>query len=70
LSHRWRLERRVEKAMTMLSSEQASLADIAVACGFADQSHFTRVFTKYNGRSPGQWRRDNTSASLRQAALS
>jgi AraC-like DNA-binding protein len=63
--HRWRVERRIEKAMTMLSREQASLADIALTCGFADQSHFTRVFTKYIGTSPGQWRRDNVSGSLR-----
>jgi AraC family transcriptional regulator len=26
-------------------------------CGFADQSHFTRVFTRAVGISPGQWRR-------------
>jgi AraC-like DNA-binding protein len=63
--HRWRLERHIERAMTMLSREQASLADIALTCGFADQSHFTRVFTKSVGTSPGQWRRDNVSGSLR-----
>jgi len=62
--HRWLVERRIEKAMTMLSREQASLADIALTCGFADQSHFTRVFTKYIGTSPGQWRRDNASAPV------
>jgi AraC-like DNA-binding protein len=68
--HRWRLERRIEKAMTMLSREQVSLANIALTCGFADQSHFTKVFTKHIGTSPGQWRRDNVSGSLREAAPS
>jgi AraC-like DNA-binding protein len=58
--HRWLQERRVEKAMTLLAGEQASLAEIAIICGFADQSHFTRVFTKQVGVSPGQWRRDNS----------
>ena len=30
---------------------------IALACGFADQSHLTRVFTRIVGVSPGAWRR-------------
>jgi AraC family transcriptional regulator len=68
--HRWRLERRIEKAQTMLSREQASLADIALACGFADQSHFTKVFTKQIGTSPGQWRRVIGSGSLHQSGPS
>jgi AraC family transcriptional regulator len=33
------------------------LADIAVACGFADQSHLTRVFSKTFRISPAAWRR-------------
>jgi AraC family transcriptional regulator len=38
---------------------KASLADIAVACGFADQSHFTAAFRKAVGVPPGTWRRDH-----------
>ena len=33
------------------------MSDVALACGFADQSHFTRVFTRMTGISPGAWRR-------------
>lgn len=33
----------------------ASLADAAATCGFADQSHMTRQFTKAYGLSPGRW---------------
>ncbi len=33
----------------------ASLADAAATCGFADQSHMTRHFTKAYGLSPGRW---------------
>ena len=33
------------------------LADIALICGFHDQSYFTRVFSRTVGTSPGQWRR-------------
>jgi len=28
-----------------------------LACGFADQSHFTRVFSEIVGEAPGMWRR-------------
>jgi AraC-like DNA-binding protein len=41
----------------MLRGSETSLADIALACGFADQSHFTRTFTRVFGISPGAWRK-------------
>jgi AraC family transcriptional regulator len=55
--HRWLLGRRVELAKDLLVKSNASLAEIALACGFADQSHFTRVFSGEVGTSPGAWRR-------------
>ncbi len=54
---RWHLTLRVERARAMLTDAGASLADVACATGFADQSHFTRVFSKIVGTSPGAWRR-------------
>ena len=33
------------------------LAEVAVGAGFSDQSHFTRVFSRTVGTSPGTWRR-------------
>ena len=55
--HQWLLRRRVENAMRLLRSQQLSLPQVALACGFSDQSHFTRVFTRLSGTSPGAWRR-------------
>lgn len=55
--HRWHLNLRIDQARTMLTEAGASLADVACATGFADQSHFTRVFSKIVGISPGAWRR-------------
>jgi AraC-like DNA-binding protein len=55
--HRWRLRRRVDRAQDLLRDPAPSLADIALACGFGDQSHFTRVFAAVVGQSPGKWRR-------------
>jgi AraC family transcriptional regulator len=56
--HRWHLTLRIERARAMLTDAGASLADVACATGFADQSHFTRVFSKIVGMSPGAWRRE------------
>jgi AraC-like DNA-binding protein len=55
--HRWLLLQRVLHAKTLLRDADRSLADIAVGSGFADQSHFTRVFTGVVGVSPGAWRK-------------
>jgi AraC family transcriptional regulator len=55
--HRWLLLQRVLRAKSLLRNPAFSLADVAAACGFADQSHFTRVFTSIVGASPGAWRK-------------
>lgn len=54
--HRWLLRQRVDRAKLLIRETRMTLAEIATACGFADQSHFTRVFGAFNGCSPGLWR--------------
>jgi transcriptional regulator GlxA family with amidase domain len=56
--YRWHLNLRVEQARAMLTDATASLAEVACATGFADQSHFTRTFSKIVGTSPGALRRE------------
>lgn len=56
--YRYLLGRRIARAKVLLREPTLSLADIAQACGFADQSHFTRAFTGAVGVSPGAFRRD------------
>ena len=55
--HQWLLNRRIENAMQLLRGRQFSLPEVSLACGFSDQSHFTRVFTRLSGTTPGAWRR-------------
>ncbi|WP_144113921.1 helix-turn-helix domain-containing protein [Paraburkholderia sp. BCC1886] len=55
--HQWLLEQRIERARHLLRGSDSSLSEIAIACGFADQSHFTRTFSQLVGTSPGKWRR-------------
>jgi len=55
--YRWILRHRVERSKSMLAHSDAGLAEIAVSCGFADQSHFTRMFKSFVGMPPAAWRR-------------
>jgi AraC family transcriptional regulator len=56
--HRWMIERRVDRARALLVEGDLSLAEIALACGFADQSHFTAAFRRGTGLTPGAYRRE------------
>ncbi|AEH86837.1 helix-turn-helix domain-containing protein [Mesorhizobium opportunistum] len=53
--YQWLVKRRVERAREMLAGT-ASLADVALMSGFADQSHLTRVFSRHMGLTPGKLR--------------
>jgi AraC family transcriptional regulator len=55
--HRWLLARRVEMVKDVLLTSTLPLEQIALRCGFADQSHLSRVFATFAGTSPGEWRR-------------
>lgn len=56
--YRYLLGRRIARARVLLKDPALTLSSIAQACGFADQSHFTRVFTGTLGVSPGAFRRE------------
>jgi AraC-like DNA-binding protein/ligand-binding sensor protein len=46
---------RVEKASVMLTETNMSLKEIAKACGFEDQSWFSKTFRAYTGITPGKY---------------
>ena len=54
--HRWLTLQKIEEARRLLAESDLPLADIALCCGFSDQSHFTRVFSRISGMPPGAWR--------------
>ncbi|MGF7175897.1 helix-turn-helix domain-containing protein [Azospirillum doebereinerae] len=60
--HQWLLQRRVEHAKTLMRDGGQTLADVALACGFADQSHFSRTFRRLTGVTPRAWRHRNAAA--------
>jgi AraC family transcriptional regulator len=57
--HEYVLAKRIECAKAVLSEERTPLAEIALHVGFETQSHFTSVFKRWTGSTPGRWRRAN-----------
>jgi AraC family transcriptional regulator len=60
--HQWLLRQRVNTAKQLMSVRDLSLSEIAISAGFANQSHFTRVFSSVVGVSPAAWRRETQAA--------
>jgi AraC-like DNA-binding protein len=50
---------RVDRAREMLTHTEKTLVEISGECGFTDQSYFTKVFQKYTGQTPGEYRRQH-----------
>jgi len=50
-------QRRIERARAAVAKGDKPLSAIAIDAGFADQSHFTRVFRQAFGETPGQYAR-------------
>lgn len=66
--HQHLLQRRVERAKRLLQDDALSLAEIAGAVGFSDQSQFTRTFGRIAGTSPGRYRARPPAEGGRQNA--
>lgn len=52
---------RIGLARRGLDDPRRSIADVAAEAGFSDQSHFTRVFRRLTGQTPGAYRRTGRS---------
>lgn len=47
---------RIEDASRKIVTNTLSLSEIALTAGFSDQSHFTRIFRRFKGVTPGEYR--------------
>ena len=54
--HDYLIRRRVERTMALLAGTDMPLSEIALAAGFADQSHCARRFRQHVGMSPRDYR--------------
>jgi AraC family transcriptional regulator len=57
--HRYLVRRRIETAREKLARGSEPLTDIALACGFANQAHFTATFHREVGRTPLSYRQSH-----------
>jgi AraC family transcriptional regulator len=55
--YQYLLERRVERAKTLLGKERLSLAEVSLLTGFSSQSHLTSAFHRSVGVTPAEFRR-------------
>ncbi len=56
--HAYVMRRRCDRAKLLLLDGALPLAEIALACGFAHQAHFTTAFGRLVGATPGRWRQE------------
>lgn len=48
---------RIQYACSRMKDPETRLSDLALECGFADQTHFSRVFKRFTGMTPAAFRR-------------
>jgi AraC-like DNA-binding protein len=66
--HQYLLLCRLERAKELMANELYSMLDIALDVGFHTQAHFTAVFKRLTGKTPGAWRDDVLDARLAKVA--
>ena len=54
--YRYVLSARIHRAKRLLGERKMAISEIALELGFADQSHFSKVFKTFVGSAPGQYR--------------
>ena len=60
--HDYLLQQRIERAKQMLADTDTPLVEVALSVGFQTQSHFSTVFRRLAGETPGRWQRTRRGA--------
>lgn len=53
------LPQRIARSQQLLLETHDTIVDVALACGFADQAHFSSRFRNVVGKSPSRWRKQH-----------
>lgn len=56
--HRYLLTQRLERGRRLLAAPGTTISEVAARTGFADQAHFTRLFRREFGLTPGAYLRE------------
>lgn len=67
--HAFVTRQRIGHAQHLMLTTSDTLGMIAPACGFADQAHLTRLFRKWVGMTPRNWRRTHLRSADRGRAI-
>jgi AraC family transcriptional regulator len=54
--HAFLLNRRIDHAKRLMSTTDIPLIQVALEVGFQSHAHFSTVFRKFTGTTPGKWR--------------
>mgnify|MGYP001791650959 FL=1 len=57
--HHYIMQQRVKMAKRVLKQQDLPIAEVAVECGFSNQSHLGRVFKQHTGTTPRRFRLSN-----------
>jgi len=60
--HQYVMKAKLNRAVELLCQSDASLALIADSLGFTSQSHFTRAFRQFTGRTPSEFRQQGRAS--------
>jgi AraC family transcriptional regulator len=60
--HVYVVGRRLDRARHLMLTTDMPLSELALACGFSDQAHFSKLFRRHTGRTPAAWRRERRDA--------
>src|SRR5579859_3884368 len=66
--YRFITRRRLAAAEQMMLTGDEPLSEIAISCGFSDQSHFCNKFREATGKSPALWRRERRDRTVHAPA--
>jgi len=54
--HQYVMQQRIERSKRLLKQKDLAIADVALMCGFKNQSHLTTLFRKSTGTTPRSFR--------------